>query len=375
MVRDATVEDLESAQRYMRRAIELSRNGLGRVSPNPPVGCVLVQDDRVIGEGWHEKFGNPHAEVNALAAAVAAGHETRGATAYVTLMPCAHTGKTPPCTQALIKAEIARVVVAVDDPNPESGAGREILQAAGIQVNSGILSDEAVIPLRGFLKRLTNGLPFVTLKYAMTLDGHTATASGDSQWISSAESRDHVQQLRAEHDAVMVGLGTALADDPRLNVRNPDLPQPRRIIIDSQARLSPQARMFNEPGGEILLLTCQTAAEKIKPFQALGATVLSVPPGANGGVDLTAALRLLADQGLALILCEGGATLAGGLVAANLVDEFVVFIAPKISGGKTAPGGVGGEGIVAMADAVNLQPFTITHYGEDICLRALVKKK
>jgi diaminohydroxyphosphoribosylaminopyrimidine deaminase/5-amino-6-(5-phosphoribosylamino)uracil reductase len=249
--------------------------------------------------------------VNALAQAGAAA---QGATAYVTLMPCDHTGKTPPCTQALIRAGVTRVVAAIDDPNPVSGDGRATLAGAGIRVETGLLAAEAAQGACGFLKHLATGLPFLQLKYAMTLDGKTATHRGDSQWVSSDAARVEVQAWRAQADAVMVGIGTALADDPRLTVRDEALPQPRRVVVDSGCRLSPEARLCQEGQGEVIVLTTERPpADRVLALESAGVTVVRLG-AVTEHVDLAAGLQALAAIGIRTILCEGGATLAGSLL-------------------------------------------------------------
>ncbi len=348
---------------HMRRAIDLAGRGLGRVSPNPPVGCVIAMGHEVVAEGWHQEYGGPHAEVNALAQA---GERAKDATAYVTLMPCAHFGKTPPCTSALIEASVKRVVVAVDDPNPQSGDGRNILARAGIRVEIGLLRSEAAEVMRGFLKHVTTGLPFLTLKYAMTLDGKIATNTGDSRWISCEESRGQVQAMRARSDGVMVGIGTALADDPRLTVREPHLPQPWRIIVDSTCRLLPKARVFKEGAGKVMVVTTSTApAEQVHALEHAGATVVRVRGGAER-VDLPEAMRALAGIGLRELLCEGGAGLGAGLLEADLVDRVVAYIAPKIVGGTGALSAITGRGVGLMSQAIPLTGLRVEMCGSDI---------
>lgn len=363
-------------QAHMDRALALAERGLGRVSPNPPVGCVLVKDGVVVGEGWHERYGGPHAEPRALAAA---GRAARSATAFVTLMPCNHHGKTPPCTRALIAAGVAEAVVALDDPHPVSGDGRSELERAGIPVRVGLRADAAAYLMRGFIKQIKTGLPFVTYKYAMTLDGRLAATGGDSRWISGEASRELVQLWRAQSDAVLVGAGTALADDPRLNVRDSAAPQPRRVVVDSSGRLPTAARLFTEPGGPILILTTAAApAETLRAWEQAGAEAIVCPtldlpePASGPRVDLTAGLRLLAERGVRTVLCEGGAELAGSLFAAGLIDELAAFIAPKLIGGRTAPGPLGGVGLPQMAQAAPVRALTCTASGEDMLLRGRV---
>lgn len=355
--------------KWMRRALELAENGWGLVSPNPPVGCVIVQDNALVGEGWHERYGGPHAEPNALRRA---GDRAKGATAYVTLMPCAHHGKTPPCTDALIAAGIRRVVVAMDDPHSVSGDGASILRRAGIDVETGLLAEDAAYVMRGFLKHLRCGLPHLTLKYAMTLDGHIATRTGDSKWISSEESRARVQLMRAQSDAVLVGVGTALADDPRLTVRDQNAHQPRRVIIDSTGRLSPDAKVFHEPGGDVWIMTTPRAQESwAEAIRQKGGRIVCLPANSAGQVDLKQAMKELAAGGVRTVLCEGGAAMAGGLFDAGLVDEIAAFIAPRLCGGGPSP--VQGAGVRHMKDALGLRHCRHEIIGSDLFLQGCVE--
>lgn len=353
---------------FMQRAIALAARGRGRVSPNPPVGCVLVRDGAVVGEGWHAAFGDAHAERMALAEA---GDAARGACAYVTLMPCAHTGKTPPCTEALIRAGVREVVVAVDDPDPVSRDGAAVLRGAGVRVRVGVCAEDAAWGMRGFLRCIRTGLPHVTLKYAMTLDGCTATHTGESQWISGEESRVHVQALRTEQDAVLVGIGTLRGDDPQLNVRIPDAPQPKRVVVDAQLETPPDARIFSTPGGAVFVLaTTLAASDREARLREVGATILRTSPTADGRVDLPAALRALADAGVREVLCEGGAGVAGGLWRAGLVGEVVAFVAPRILGGGMPV--LAGRGAAHMPDATCLRHVSIQTFGSDVCVHGRV---
>ncbi len=355
------------ALEHMRRAIALAGYGRGRVSPNPPVGCVLARGEERVGEGWHKSFGGPHAEINALKAA---GPAARNATAYVTLSPCDHYGKTPPCTEALKAAGVAEVVAAVEDPRKGSGRGLAALQQAGINVRMGVLATQAGWVMRGYLKHTATGLPAVTLKYAMTLDGHIATRAGDSKWISCEASRAYVQTCRAHADAVLVGIGTALADDPRLNVRDPEQAQPLRVILDSAARLSPQAALFSEPGGEVVVITTESAPPSAREaLQQAGAEVLSVSSLADGRVDLTAALQALAGKGVREVLCEGGGLLAGALVQKGLVDEILAFVCPKLVGDGNAPVPLAGSGCRLMADALKVEDLSSENLEGDLLVR------
>ncbi len=309
----------------MAHALRLAARGLGNVWPNPAVGCVLVRDGVIVGRGWTQPGGRPHAEVRALEQA---GPLAEGATAYVTLEPCAHHGQTPPCVNALIAAKVARVVTALTDPDPRvSGQGHFILRVAGIAVTEGVLETDATALNAGFLKRVTQRLPFVTLKLAASLDGRTATATGESRWITGPEARRKVHAMRLSHDAVMVGSGTALADDPDLTVRDMGaVRQPVRIVLDRSLKHSPESRLGRTAKDHpVWLLHGPNAPEPArKAWLATGATLLEISE-TNGHLDLQAALQALAQKGLTRILSEGGATVAAALVKAGLVDELALF--------------------------------------------------
>jgi diaminohydroxyphosphoribosylaminopyrimidine deaminase/5-amino-6-(5-phosphoribosylamino)uracil reductase len=321
----------------MAHALRLAARGLGNVWPNPAVGCVIVRDGIVVGRGWTQPGGRPHAEVRALQQA---GSLAQGATAYVTLEPCAHHGHTPPCAEALIAAKVARVVTALTDPDPRvSGKGHAMLRAAGIAVTEGVLMAQATHLNAGFLKRMTVGLPFVTLKLAASLDGRTATATGESRWITGPEARRKVHAMRLAHDAVMVGSGTALADDPDLTVRDMGaVRQPIRIVFDRLLKHSPQSRLGRTAREHpVWLLHGPTAPEATRTaWAATGATLIEVPEAA-GHLDLTAALQALAQKGLTRILSEGGSTVAAALLKAGLVDELALFSGGILIGGDGHP--------------------------------------
>jgi diaminohydroxyphosphoribosylaminopyrimidine deaminase/5-amino-6-(5-phosphoribosylamino)uracil reductase len=314
---------------HMARALELARRGLWTTDPNPRVGCVLVNDGRVIGEGWHERAGGPHAEAMALAAA---GPLARGATAYVTLEPCCHHGRTPPCADALIAAGVARVVYAMQDPNPRvAGGGAARLAAAGIAVEGGLLEHDARELNPGFVARMTRGRPWVTVKLAASLDGGTALPGGESRWITGEAAREDVQRLRARSSAVMTGSGTVIADDPRLDVRLEGAGrQPLRVVLDSRLRTPPTARILAPPGQALILCTALDES-RAAALRAAGAEVQALP-GAAGSVDLTAALELLAAREVNELLVECGAGLAGALLAAGRVDELMLYLAPTLLG-------------------------------------------
>ncbi|WP_127900861.1 bifunctional diaminohydroxyphosphoribosylaminopyrimidine deaminase/5-amino-6-(5-phosphoribosylamino)uracil reductase RibD [Solirhodobacter olei] len=322
----------------MRHALGLGARGLGRTWPNPAVGCVLVKDGRVVGRGWTQPGGRPHAEVVALAQA---GTAARGATAYVTLEPCAHHGKTPPCAEALVAAGVARVVTALTDPDPRvAGGGHAILRAAGIAVTEGVEAEVARRAQIGFLTRITKGRPMLTLKLALSLDGRIATASGESRWITGPEARRAVHAMRLQHDAVMVGGGTARADDPMLNVRGMgDVPQPVRLVASRGLNLSREGRLAASAREVPLWLLHDPEATEpadAEGWEALGARL--VPVGsAGGGLDPLATLRGLGAAGLTRVFCEGGGALAASLLGAGLVDRLVVFSAGLALGSEGRP--------------------------------------
>lgn len=358
---------------FMARALELARRGLYTTDPNPRVGCVLVKQRRVIGEGWHVRAGEPHAEIHALQVA---GKAARGATAYVTLEPCAHRGRTGPCAQALIEAGVKRVVVAMEDPNPEvAGRGLAMLREAGIAVETGLLEADARRLNPGFVSRMTHRRPFVRLKMAMSLDGRTAMASGESQWITGPAARTQVQRLRARSSAVMTGVESVIHDDSRLTVRADQLGleadtaarvaerQPLRVIVDSRLRLPLAAACLREPG-RTLVATCVRDPERRAGLEAAGAEVL-VLPAREARVDLAALLRhLAAEEACNEVLLETGATLAGAMLDAELIDEMQLFVAPTLLGGEARPL-FALPGLARMAQQRPLQIDDIRAVGRD----------
>ena len=348
----------------MAHALRLAARGLGNVWPNPAVGCVIVKDGLVVGRGWTQPGGRPHAEVRALQQA---GDAARGATTYVTLEPCAHHGQTPPCASALIAAQVARTVTALTDPDPRvSGKGHAMLRAAGIDVTEGVLTPEANRLNAGFLKRVTQGLPFVTLKLAASLDGRTATATGASRWITGPQARRTVHTLRMAHDAVMVGSGTALADDPDLTIRDLGATrQPVRILLDRMLKHSPASRLGRTAReNPVWLLHGPTAPEPArKAWATTGATLIETTE-TNGRLDLTAALQALAAKGLTRILSEGGSTLAAALVKARLVDDLALFSGGLLLGAEGHPA-LGPLGLAALGDAPRPRLREIQALGPD----------
>ncbi|RDB41869.1 bifunctional diaminohydroxyphosphoribosylaminopyrimidine deaminase/5-amino-6-(5-phosphoribosylamino)uracil reductase RibD [Halomonas sp. DQ26W] len=335
-----------TAAAWMARALQLARRGLYTTDPNPRVGCVLVKGGRLVGEGWHERAGEPHAEVHALDMA---GDSARGATAYVTLEPCSHQGRTGPCAVALIDAGVKRVVLAMGDPNPEvAGRGIAMLREAGVEVEVGLLEEEARALNPGFLSRMTRNRPFVRLKMAMSLDGRTAMESGESQWITGPHARTEVQRLRARSSAVLTGVDSVIFDNSRLTVRASQLGlddadaiarrQPLRVVVDTQLRLPQAAACLREPGRTLVATVMGHDAERRARLEAAGAEILVLPADQNGRVDLVALLRYLAEQELVNeALLETGATLAGAMLDAGLVDEMQLFVAPTLLGGEARP--------------------------------------
>jgi diaminohydroxyphosphoribosylaminopyrimidine deaminase/5-amino-6-(5-phosphoribosylamino)uracil reductase len=352
--------------RWMALALALGRRGQGRVWPNPAVGCVVVKGSRLLGRAWTADGGRPHAETQALAQA---GGEARGATAYVTLEPCAHHGRTPPCAEAVVAAGVARVVVACGDPDPRvAGRGLAILRAAGIEVVSGIREAEARADHAGFLLRVTEGRPFVTLKLAASLDGRIATASGESRWITGAQSRALVHAMRARHDAVLVGGGTARADDPQLTVRGMgERPQPVRVVMARDLNLPANGQLGRTAREVPLWLLHDACIEAVEAWEALGARCLRCEVGERG-LDLGSALRVLAGEGITRVFCEGGGQVAAGLLRERLVDELVVFHA-GLALGAEGRSMVGGLDLDRLAEAPRLRLVEIREVGGDLLSR------
>jgi diaminohydroxyphosphoribosylaminopyrimidine deaminase / 5-amino-6-(5-phosphoribosylamino)uracil reductase len=359
---------------HLRRALDLAVGGRGAVSPNPMVGAVLVRDGQVIGEGFHAQVGGPHAETAALADARARGAEPARATMYVTLEPCAHQGRQPPCVDAILDAGVARVVVGSDDPSEKaSGRGPEALRTAGVDVEFADGEEAAAARLlnQAFRKHARTGRPLVVLKSAVTLDGRVATAGGDSRWISGEQSRRLAHRWRAEVDAVCVGIGTALADDPLLTAREvPARSQPTRIVFDSEARLSPGSRLVRSirEAPLVVIASGAAAAERVRDLEAAGATVLVVAGGPTDRVR--AALAELGRRQITSLLLEGGPTLAGSFFDAGEIDELRVFIAPIVAGGSRARPLIAGAGAMTLPDAVTARAMTCERSGEDLLVRA-----
>ncbi len=360
-----------SDARWLQSALQLARRGLGRTSPNPPVGAVIVADDgAVVGQGYHPRAGEPHAEALALRAA---GERARGATLYCTLEPCCHHGRTPPCTEAIIAAGVRRVVYGLTDPDPRcAGGGAEMLRQAGVEVAQNLLEGGIAELYEPYVKHKITGRPFVTLKLALTLDGKVATRTGDSRWITGEPARALVHGWRNESDAVLVGIGTVLADAPQLTARegNPDGRQPLRVIADTQAQTPPAAQVVTGPGQCLIAVGPDAPGERVEALRDAGAEVVSLAAEA-GHVSLPALLALLGERDVMSVLCEGGPGLAAGLVRAQLVDKFRLFYAPKLIGAEGLPG-IGELGLERMAEAVALDPrgWPPRLVGEDILVTA-----
>lgn len=364
---------------FMARAIQLAAHGLMTTGINPRVGCVLVKGEQVIGEGWHERAGEAHAEIMALRDAERRGNNPQGATAYVTLEPCAHHGKTPPCIEALIKAGVARVVAAMEDPNPlVAGKGFSLLRAAGINVVSPLMASEAEALNVGFVQRMRIGLPWVRLKMAGSLDGRSALANGQSQWITSPEARVDGHRFRARAQAILTGVGTLIADDPQLTVRDVSGPigqltgeplavtPPLRVVMDSHLRMPTTAKILQ---GGCLIATASTDPEKSRALRAAGAEII-VLPDAEGRVDLAALLGHLANRGVNEVHVEGGPRLSGVFLKSGLVEELLIYMAPCILG-SDARGWFDGLGLNRLDDASKWKFADVRSVGSDlrICAR------
>ncbi|MDT8281243.1 MAG: bifunctional diaminohydroxyphosphoribosylaminopyrimidine deaminase/5-amino-6-(5-phosphoribosylamino)uracil reductase RibD [Gammaproteobacteria bacterium] len=367
---------MTSEVEYMQRAIRLAKKGQYTTQPNPRVGCVVVKDGDIVGEGWHQVAGAAHAEVIALARA---GSAAKGATVYVTLEPCSHTGKTPPCADALIKAGVKKVITAMIDPNPQvAGSGVKRLQDAGIVTQSGLLEAQARELNPGFIKRMESARPFVRIKMAMSLDGRTAMASGESQWISSEASRNDVQRLRAESSAILTGIETVLVDDPSMNVRLSaqqlgietqadqvagQVRQPKRIVLDSQFRMPSQAKIFSVEGQCIVYTTVNVENPGDYPF------MIETCDSQDGRIDLHWLMKDLAEKEINLLHVEAGSVLCGALLKNDLVDEIIIYMAPHIMG-DAAKGLFNLPGLERMKDRISLHIKDVRSVGNDIRITA-----
>lgn len=360
-------------EKYMRLAMQLAGNAIGRTSPNPLVGAVIVKDNRVVGCGWHRKAGTPHAEVHALNQA---GELAQGADVYVTLEPCAHYGKTPPCAKALVEAKVKNVYGGLLDVNPKvAGKGFKILEDAGIHVEYGFLQDELRKQNEVFFKWIEHKKPFVVLKAAMTLDGKIATATGQSKWITNETSRAYGYKLRDIYDGIMVGINTVIEDNPMLTARVDGGKNPIRIVVDSNLKIDINANVVQDKSAKTIVATTDKAdKDKILKLQAQNVDVIVVDKDENDKVDIEKLLNILGQQNICSILVEGGATLSGSFVAKKLVDKVYFFIAPKIVGGKEAKTPVAGTGILNLQEALALKDIQIEKLEEDILIIGRVDK-
>lgn len=360
-------------EKYMKLAMQLAGNAIGRTSPNPLVGAVIVKDNRVVGCGWHRKAGTPHAEVHALNQA---GELAQGADVYVTLEPCAHYGKTPPCAKALVEAKVKNVYGGLLDVNPKvAGKGFKILEDAGIHVEYGFLQDELRKQNEVFFKWIEHKKPFVVLKAAMTLDGKIATATGQSKWITNETSRAYGYKLRDIYDGIMVGINTVIEDNPMLTARVDGGKNPIRIVVDSSLKIDINANVVQDKSAKTIIATTDKAdKDKILKLQAQDVDVIVVDKDKNDKVDIEKLLDILGQQNICSILVEGGATLSGSFVAKKLVDKVYFFIAPKIIGGKEAKTPVAGTGILNLQEALALKDIQIEKLEEDVLIIGRVDK-
>ncbi len=355
-------------EHYMQRALALAENGRGRTSPNPMVGCIIVRDGQVIGQGYHAKAGEPHAEVNAIREA----GDITGATLYVNLEPCCHFGKTPPCVDLLLERRPARVVVAMFDPNPlVAGKGVLTLQAADIEVETGVLEAEARQLNEVFCKYITSGMPFVIAKCGMTLDGKIATRTGESRWVTGETSRRLVHEVRNQVDAILVGSRTVMLDDPSLTTRleAEDARDPVRIILDADNYLDPSAYVFRTES----LAPTWVAVPQNQTFEGAD-EILRIPENEAGGLDMRLLMKALAKRNITSVLIEGGGTTLASAFEAGIVDKVMFFVAPKIIGGKDAITAVEGEGVARMDECIHLERMSARPIGEDILIEAYVKQ-
>ncbi len=361
----------DTDRRWMVHALELAARGRLGSSPNPMVGAVLLDaNGKLAGEGWHARWGGTHAEVEALRAA---GERARGGTLYVTLEPCSHHGKTPPCTEAVLKAGIRRVVIAIPDPNPSAGGGGRCLAEAGLEVAWGVGQDAAEQLNRRWLTWARTGRPWITLKAAISMDGRIATKTGESQWITGEAARRRGLELREGHDAILVGVGTVLADDPLLTRRlglNP-VDRFRRVVLDSKLRTPPDAELLSRRPEEVVLIhTASAPQERHDALRARGVGLIGVPEDPHGWCDLQAALRALAALPVASVVVEGGARILGSFVDSGICDQAVFFIAPLLIGGREAPCAVAGNGVMRLTEALRLRLESVEIVGGDVELRA-----
>ncbi len=371
------MNDIKTDEKYISIALDLAEKGRGTTSPNPMVGAVVVKDGKIIGKGWHKRPGTPHAEVIALDKA---GARANGATLYVNLEPCCHTDKlTPPCTDAILRHRVARVVVGMVDPNPKvSGRGIGMLKSAGIEVLAGVLKERSERLNEAFAKHITTGMPFVTLKVAQTLDGKIATSSGESKWITGPEARRIGHRMRNQSDAIIVGIGTVLRDDPSLTTRIESAPEsrdPHRVILDSHLRIPLDAKVLNlsSKSKTYIATTISASTAKLKEVKKKKAEILIIDADATGKVDMPGLMEELARLGMTNVLIEGGARVNASALRSGAVDKVVFFIAPKILGGDDARGSIGGGSPESLEDAVRLTCLSHTSAGQDMMVEGYIE--
>ena len=357
---------MNEKEKYMKRVLELAKKGMGKTSPNPMVGCVVVKDEKIISEGFHEQFGGFHAERNAL---LKYGKEAEGAELYVNLEPCCHQGKTPPCTEIIIEKKIKKVYVGCLDSNPlVAGKGIQILREHGIEVETGILEEECRTLNEVFFRYVETEIPFVAMKYAMTLDGKIACETGDSKWVTGEESRNHVQYLRNQYRGIMVGIGTVLADNPMLNCRMAGGRNPVRIICDSRLRIPNDCQIVETAKEqETIVAYCQGNEEKLEQLKQKGIQLLQISQE-NGGLCLPELMKKLGKYKIDSILLEGGGTLNASMLREHLVQRVYAFVAPKLVAGAEAKSPIEGKGIEKMREAISLHNVETAFYGKDICI-------
>lgn len=358
-------------QEYMRMAVDIARKGMGHTSPNPMVGCVVVKNGQIITEGYHERYGEFHAERNAL---TRCDEDLTGAKMYVTLEPCCHHGNTPPCTDIIIERGIGKVYVGSMDPNPKvAGKGVQILRDHGIEVETGILEEECLALNEIFFHYITTNMPYVVMKYAMTMDGKIATHTGDSKWVTGEEARYHVHELRKKYSAIMVGIGTVLADDPMLNCRNEDGVDPVRIICDSNLRIPLECQLV-KTAKDIPTIVCYANGDEDKMAALSEAGVELIRSEKDGEVDFITLLKELGARKIDSVLIEGGGTLHGTVLKSGIVQKIYCYVAPKLVGGKEAKSPVEGDGFSLMKDALAVSDVEILKLGNDICISGHVKQ-
>lgn len=351
---------------FMTRAIELAVKGRGKVSPNPMVGAVIAKNGKILGEGWHQEYGGLHAERNAIKNVNEHGENAEGAVMYVTLEPCCHFGKTPPCTDAIIESKISRVVIGSLDPNPlVAGKGAEILRNSGIEVTQGVLQEQCNSINTVFMHYITTGMPYVVMKYAMTLDGKIAAYTGKSKWITGEEARNNAHKMRGELTAIMVGVGTVLNDDPMLTCRTNNGKNPIRIVCDTNLRTPVKSKITDTSEAKTIIATCVTKPQKHQPYLERGCEIITLPVK-DGRTDIYELMQKLGERKIDSVLLEGGAELNYSAVKAGVVNRIMAYISPKLLGGAAAKSPIGGIGIHCPNDAIKITSPSVKFIGDDI---------